>query len=233
MKVYTAADQLIGHTPLLYLKKYQEKENVQQATILAKLGLLEGRHATCFPDLTSVLEENGAILTEGSVVVDGAVVPARTQVDRLRVTDAWPEDIAHYTRLKALDLRDSSVSDFTPVLSMDGLEQLDVRGNYAFTWQDYEAVTSAHPGCAVYWSIPVGDGHIDSTQTAVDLTDYGPSAEEVAELRQRFPDKTFTYAVTLMGKQIDPAAEAIDLQVLPQGQVPRGYDASKAACVNG
>ncbi len=28
-------------------------------------------------------------------------------------------------------------------------------------------------------------------------------------------------------------AEAIDVQVLPQGQVPRGYDASRAACVNG
>ena len=28
-------------------------------------------------------------------------------------------------------------------------------------------------------------------------------------------------------------AEAIDVQVLPQGQVPRGYDASKAACVTG
>ncbi len=28
-------------------------------------------------------------------------------------------------------------------------------------------------------------------------------------------------------------AEAIDVQVLPQGQVPRGYDAGKAACVNG
>jgi hypothetical protein len=26
-------------------------------------------------------------------------------------------------------------------------------------------------------------------------------------------------------------AEAIDVQVLPQGQLPRGYDASRAACV--
>ena len=28
-------------------------------------------------------------------------------------------------------------------------------------------------------------------------------------------------------------AEAVEVQVLPQGQVPRGYDASKAACVTG
>ena len=26
-------------------------------------------------------------------------------------------------------------------------------------------------------------------------------------------------------------AEAVEVQVLPQGQVPRGYDASQAACV--
>lgn len=46
-------------------------------TILAKLGLLEGKHATCFPNLTGVLEENGAILTEGSVVVDGNITTSR------------------------------------------------------------------------------------------------------------------------------------------------------------
>ena len=38
-KIYESAAELIGHTPLLSLKKYQEKENVQQATILAKLEL--------------------------------------------------------------------------------------------------------------------------------------------------------------------------------------------------
>ena len=32
---------------------------------------------------------------------------------------------------------------------------------------------------------------------------------------------------------LSKCAEAIDVQVLPQGQVPRGYDASRAACVNG
>ena len=154
----------------------------------------------------------GGVFARGSVIVDGAVVPVYTQAEQLRVTDAWPEDIGRYTRLNALDMRDSSVTDFTPILSMDALRQLDVRGNYAFTYQDYVAVMDAHPDCAVYWSIPVGDGHIDSTENSYDLTAYGPSAEEVNALRQRFPDKTFTYAVTLMGKRIDPSAEAIDLQ---------------------
>ena len=36
-KVYTSADQLIGHTPLLELQKYEAKEGIKDAKILAKL----------------------------------------------------------------------------------------------------------------------------------------------------------------------------------------------------
>lgn len=154
----------------------------------------------------------GGIFARGYVVEDGGLCPVRTLAETLRVQDAWPRDIDYYIHLKALDMRDSTVTDFTPILSMNGLEQLDVRGDHAFTWQDYTAVTQAHPGCAVYWSIPVGDGHIDSAQQSFDLTAYGASAEEIAELRERFPDKTFTYTVTLMGKQVDPLVETLDLQ---------------------
>ena len=46
-------------------------------TILAELGLLEGRHATCYPDRQSILEEHGAILSPGSVVVDGNLTTSR------------------------------------------------------------------------------------------------------------------------------------------------------------
>lgn len=152
------------------------------------------------------------VFTRGYVVADGAVTPVRTLATQLQVRDAWPGDIDRYTRVTALDMRNSTVTDFTPILHMDELEQLDVRGNFAFTEQDYEAVSAAHPDCLIYWSIPVGDGHIDSSATDVDLTAYGASAEEIARLRERYPDKRFTYTVTLMGKPIDPDAQAIDLQ---------------------
>lgn len=159
-----------------------------------------------------VLLAAAGIFTRGYVVADGAVIPAHTLATQLRVTDAWPADIARYTRLTSLDLRHSTVTDFTPILGMDDLEQLDVRGNYAFSEGDYDAIAAAHPDCLIYWSIPVGDGHIDSADTDVDLTAYGPSAEEIAALRARYPEKRFTYTVTLMGKALDPGAEAIDLQ---------------------
>lgn len=46
-------------------------------TILAKLGLLEGRRATCFPNLQDVLVENGATLVQDEVVVDGNITTSK------------------------------------------------------------------------------------------------------------------------------------------------------------
>ena len=46
-------------------------------TILAKLGLLDGRRATCFPDLQSVLAENGAEVLQDQVVIDGNIITSK------------------------------------------------------------------------------------------------------------------------------------------------------------
>lgn len=46
-------------------------------TILAELGLLEGRHATCYPDRQPMLVERGAIVDEGNVVIDGNLTTSR------------------------------------------------------------------------------------------------------------------------------------------------------------
>ena len=46
-------------------------------SILAELGLLEGRRATSNPGFMHVLEEHGAITSQDSVVVDGAILTSR------------------------------------------------------------------------------------------------------------------------------------------------------------
>jgi 4-methyl-5(b-hydroxyethyl)-thiazole monophosphate biosynthesis len=46
-------------------------------SILAKLGLLEGRRATCFPGVVPALEEGGALVQEDVVVVDGNIITSR------------------------------------------------------------------------------------------------------------------------------------------------------------
>lgn len=46
-------------------------------TVLAKLGLLEGRKATCFPDLQPVLAEHGAEVLQDEVVIDGNITTSK------------------------------------------------------------------------------------------------------------------------------------------------------------
>lgn len=46
-------------------------------TILANLGLLEGKRATCFPDLQNKLVEAGATLCQDEVVVDGNITTSK------------------------------------------------------------------------------------------------------------------------------------------------------------
>lgn len=46
-------------------------------TILASLGLLEGKRATCFPDLQHELSEGGAELVQDPVVVDGTLITSK------------------------------------------------------------------------------------------------------------------------------------------------------------
>lgn len=46
-------------------------------TVLANLGLLEGRRATCFPDLQHVLAEHGAEVLQDQVVIDGNITTSK------------------------------------------------------------------------------------------------------------------------------------------------------------
>ena len=46
-------------------------------TILASLGLLEGKRATCFPDLQGKLVEAGATLCQDEVVIDGNIITSK------------------------------------------------------------------------------------------------------------------------------------------------------------
>ncbi len=40
-------------------------------TVFAQMGLLEGKTATCYPDMQGILPEHGAVVSEGEVVIDG------------------------------------------------------------------------------------------------------------------------------------------------------------------
>ena len=146
------------------------------------------------------------------VTTDRGIVPAESLVTTLTVTDDWPANISRYTGLAALDMRGSSVTDFTPILNMRGLRALDVRGNTHFDREAYDAVSAALPECDIDWSFPIAGRYVDSDTDHLDLTGSGLGTEEIAALRREYPDIDFTYTVPLMGKEIDPDAEVLDLR---------------------
>ena len=149
----------------------------------------------------------------GYVASDMGILPREALVTTLKVTDAWPEDMSRYTGLKALDLRNSTVDDFTPALSVRSLAQMDVRGNTHFTLSDFRQFAEALPRCRVKWSIPIGGNLYDSDVETIDVTDLGLTADALEALRADYPDKQFVLrAVRVLGREIDPDAEAVDLQ---------------------
>ena len=152
------------------------------------------------------------VATRDLVFADKGIVPRESLVTELTVTDRWPDHIERYTGLETLDLRNSTVTDFSPVLRMRSLRALDARGNAAFDEATYAEISAALPECAIDWSMSLAGRYYDSGTTEVDLSGTGLDADEITELQAEHPDIDFTYTVPLMGKEIDPAATAIDLR---------------------
>ncbi len=148
-------------------------------------------------------------------LVGGRFVPRYALVRTLRVQDEYPKHFTGMSGLETLDMSNSTVTDFRPIVALDGLRELDVRGNYAFGDAQYQALSAALPNCRIHWSVPVGDTHFDSDQTEVDLTGLPLSVSELRALLARWPDKRFDYLVPLMGNRYAPDTQALDLQGQP------------------
>lgn len=158
----------------------------------------------------------GGFRVRGYVFSDMGIVPVEATLTELRVTDAWPENLSRCASLRTLDLRDATVEDFTPALTLKKLTLLDARGNHRFTEADAEAVREALPQCEVKWSMPIYGNYYDSDVQEIDVTSLSLTAGEIAELQAQYPDKTFhTGVVTVMGMEVDPSAEALDLSAQP------------------
>lgn len=152
------------------------------------------------------------VAARGYVPTDRGILPAEALVTELRVSDAWPENIERYVGLERLDMHGSTVTDFTPLLSMERLRSLDIRENPAFGDAEYENVANAIPGCNILYSRNIAGRLYDSDVTAIDLTDAGLDAAEIAAVEAEYPDIQFTYDVPLMGKSVSPEAQTLDLQ---------------------
>lgn len=146
------------------------------------------------------------------VRVDGQFVHRYAVVSTVRVTDEYPKHFEQMENLRTLDMRGSTVTDFTPIYGLTSLERVDLRENHAFTQEEHDALSEALPDCAIRWSVPVANAWFDSGVESVDLTKLNMSTAELRELFAAYPDKIFDYKVNLYGQRYAPDVEALDLQ---------------------
>ena len=84
----------------------------------------------------------------------------------------------------SLDLRNSGITDISPLLLLDKLEMLDIRDNMLVK-QDIEKLQAALPACTIIWSVPFASTRADSSSHALTLPDFSVSD---IELLAFFPD---------------------------------------------
>ncbi len=129
-----------------------------------------------------------------------------------------------------LTLSDGEPLDVAAISGMTALKRLDMRAAAA-TAEQYDLIRAALPDCEILWRVPVGQTSLDSTETAVVLTDaaglenlkYFPGLQsadltsctltddERLALIERYPNVAFQWAFTIEGVSVDSATETLDL----------------------
>ena len=155
-------------------------------------------------------------LNHNYVRVNGRLVNRYLVTASIRVEDEYPKHFEQMQNLRSLDMRGSTVTDFTPIYGLSSLERADLRDNHAFTQAEYDALSAALPACDIRWSVPVADTWFDSGAELVDLTRLNMSTAELRELFAAYPDKIFDYRVSLYGQRYASDVDTLDLQ----GQTP-------------
>ena len=151
-------------------------------------------------------------LNHNYVRVDGRFVHRYEVTASVHVEDEYPDHFEQMASLKTLDMRGSTVTDFTPIYGLTTLERIDLRDNHAFDQDEYDALSKALPDCAIRWSVPVANAWFDSGVEAVNLTRLNMSTTELRELFAAYPEKIFDYRVPLYGERYAPDTETLDLQ---------------------
>ena len=149
------------------------------------------------------------------VRVGNRFVPKYKVLTRLTVEDEYPKHFTEMESLANLNMKNSTVEDFEPIRSLTALEKLDLRGNYAFTQSEHDALAAALPDCDIRWSVPVKQIHFDSAAEDVDLRKVELTTDELRALFASYPDKRFAYRVPLLGGRYAPDSTELDLKGRP------------------
>ena len=152
------------------------------------------------------------LLTQYYVRVDGRYVAKYLLVEDLKVEDEYPRHFTEMESLKRLNMLGSTITDFTPIQQITTLEELDIRGNYAFTEADRDALAAALPNCHIRWSVPVKQVYFDSDAEEMDLRQIELTTDELRGLFEKYPTKRFAYRVPLLGERYAPDTQELNLR---------------------
>ncbi|MDO4571990.1 MAG: leucine-rich repeat domain-containing protein [Clostridia bacterium] len=131
----------------------------------------------------------------------------------------------------SLDLKNAGVTDVSPLIKLEALERLDLRGN-DIAAADYERLRAALPDCEILWSVPLAGVRADSDAESLTLPGFtaadaamleyfdrlrtvdASGCTDYAALRaaaEAYPDCDFVWSVSVGGVTVPADAETLDL----------------------
>ena len=141
-------------------------------------------------------------------------------------------DETKYSRtISSLDLSDTTIGEWEKLTELTGLQELNLLDT-GITPQQYDTLAAALPGCAISWSVPMGENYVAwdieelnlDTLTGDDLEmlSYLPqltrlwvnsleSDRLIEEIQGRYPHLEFSYALEICGKSYPHTAKTLDL----------------------
>lgn len=153
----------------------------------------------------SILSACGA---SADVPVADAVVSASDETEKKETekNEAEPEIEFEFngqyisTKVTSLDLRDSGVTDISPLAQCENLEYLDMRGN-DIAQEEIFALQEMLPECRIIWTVDICGTLVDSNVERFDARGY--TAEEYEELAAQLSQLPKLSTIDMSGILLD------------------------------
>ncbi len=140
---------------------------------------------------------------------------------------------------QSLDLRGSAAPELDAISQLTELKELDIRDT-GITPGDYERLHTALPHCKILWSVPFGDGYVDSSCETISISNltgddiaqlgYFPALRRIdasdcrdysqlLALQQAYPNLEVTYDVIIGGQRYERSAESLDVDTVDPAEL--------------
>lgn len=141
------------------------------------------------------------------------------------------DDVKYHRGISSLDLSGAAIGEWEKLQELTVLKELNLKDT-GITLEQYNTLSAALPGCAISWSVPIGDGFVDCVATELNLNTL--TAENldllacfpqltrlsvnsldddtlIDEIQARYYGLEFSYNLEVCGKTYPHNAEILDL----------------------